>query len=601
MGTTLYSKNYKTFIKAIGNGDNSIKDVINKAKESMGLIAEELNIGRLESVISTKSNPVERVGYNGQDVLYQARAGYDPDLHSVEFHTGGGTQMVMNAYPVRGHKWDDEEKDDLQFLCANFFSILERARMSNILNNAAFTESMTGALNINGIIRTGMGMLQKGILTDYTVAFFNIKDFKFLNGEYGIDRGNMVLRGLVDKIFGFLIPNEQIARLGADDYAALVRNERVDIFLDFLNPMTFEVAGGVNTGFNRRPDDVPLGPGNATMSTFSPRTEEVKEGKTLKPTKIEINFRVGLYKLQPGEDVGVGVTKANSALRQTRIEGNSDVVWFSEEFLDNELNAKKSTFKFREALDNREFVVYYQPKVSFVDGTLCGGEALVRWNQDGKLVSPMSFIPALEDDGSICELDMYVFEKVCRNIRSWIDAGVEPVKVSTNFSKLHIKDDDFAKKLIMTIDRYGIDPKYIEVELKESACYEEPEKLRKFLSTMRERGIFVSIDDFGSGVSSLSLLKDLMVDGIKMDQSFIRGIQSEDEKIASSEKVVIKNLINMVDELDVKILAEGVETKEAAKFLKGAKCDMVQGYLFDRPKSLDEFETLLRGDRKYSA
>ncbi|SEQ78870.1 EAL domain, c-di-GMP-specific phosphodiesterase class I (or its enzymatically inactive variant) [Lachnospiraceae bacterium NE2001] len=600
MGNKLFSKNYKNFIKGIGYKDNNFKDILSYAKESMGPIAEELHIGRLESIVTAKPNPVERVGFNGREVLYQAKEGYDPNLHTMEFHTGGGVTIVMNAYPAKGYEWDEDDKDDLQFICANFFALLERARMRTILNNAAFTESMTGALNINGIIRTGMEMMKRGVLTDYTVAFFNIKNFKFLNGRYGIDRGNMVLRGLVDKIIGFFIPDEQIARLGGDNFVALIRNERVDIFLDYINPMTFEITGGVNTGFNRRPDDVPESAGNSTMTHLTAVTEEEPVDESSNTHKIEISFRVGLYKMQPDEDAGAGVTKANTALRETRKEGNPDVVWFTDDLLDHEMNTKKSMFMFNRALQEREFVVYYQPKVSLDDGKLCGCEALVRWVQDGKVIPPMTFIPALEHDGNICELDMYVFETVCRDIRAWLDAGVEPVKVSTNFSRFHIKDEDFAAKILTIVDRYNVDPQYIEVELTEAACYEDADKLTRFLSAMRERGIIVSIDDFGTGYSSLSLLKDLMVDVIKLDQSFIHGIESDDEERANNDKVVIKNIINMVDELNMKIIAEGVESGKAAEFLKNAHCDMAQGYLYDRPMPHTEFDILLRGARLYN-
>lgn len=562
MANSLYSKKFKEFFRGIGKAGYSIRDILDYTQESLELISDDIHLGRLESLITATPNAVERVGYHGQDVLYQSKDGYDPTLYSMEFSTVGGINIVMNAYPSKGYQWDAEDKDDLDFICASFFSLFERARMRSVLENAAYTESMTGALNINGIIRQGAKLKAQKELTQYTVAFFNIKNFKFLNSEFGIEKGNMVLRGLVDNIYGFLIPDEIIARLGGDNFVAVVRTNRIDGFLNFINPMKFE---------NSDPEQ-----------------------------RIEISFRVGLYPMKDGEDIGVGVSKAGTALGETRNEGNSDVVWFSQEILNRVMNAKKSTFMFAKALQNREFEVYYQPKVRLEDGKLCGSEALVRWRQDGNVVPPMSFIPALEHDGSICELDMYVFDTVCSDIRNWLNQGIEPVKVSTNFSKLHIRDDDFSKKIIMTIERYGIDPKYIEVEITESACYEDSEKLKKFLRAMKENGIQVSIDDFGTGYSSLALLKDLMVDVIKLDQSFIKGIQDTDDDIMSNDRVVIKNVVKMVDELDMEIIAEGVETGEAARFLRSVKCDMAQGYLYNRPMPKDEFDILLKGDREYN-
>ena len=560
MGNSLYSKNFKNFFRGVGKAGLTVRDIVEYTQESMGLIADELHLGRLESIITATPNAVERVGYHGHDVLYQSKGGYTPGPFPMEFHTVGGIDIAMNAYPVKDYEWDADEKDDLYFICASFFSLFERARMRTVLENAAYTESMTGALNINGIIRHGAKLQTMGELAEYTVAFFNIKNFKFLNGRYGIDKGNMVLRGLVDNIYGFLIPEEIIARLGGDNFVALIRSNRIEGFLDFINPMHFE------SGLEK---------------------------------KIEISFRVGLYPMKEGDDVGAGVSKAGTALGETRREGNSDIVWFSEELQNREMNAKKSTFMFNKAIQNREFVVYYQPKVKLEDGSLCGSEALVRWIQDGNVVPPMSFIPALEHDGSICELDMYVFDIVCSDIRNWLDQGMEPVKVSTNFSRLHIKDDAFATKVIATVERYGIDPKYIEVELTESACYEDSKKLKKFLQEMKEHKIHVSIDDFGTGYSSLSLLKDLMVDVIKLDQSFVRGIDGADEERVNNDKVVIKNVIKMVEELNMEIIAEGVETGEEEQFLRDVRCNMAQGYLYDRPMPRDEFDVLLRGLRSY--
>ena len=209
----------------------------------------------------------------------------------------------------------------------------------------------------------------------------------------------------------------------------------------------------------------------------------------------------------------------------------------------------------------------------------------------------MEFIPALEEDGSITELDFVIFEKVCRDIRMWLDAGIEPVKVSVNFSKHHIKTKEAALNIIGILNRYAIDPKYIEVELTESACYEDMEEIKEFLETLSKHKISVSIDDFGTGYSSLSLLKNLMVDIIKLDQSFVRAIDGEDETEVKNDMVVIKNIVNMVKELNMDIIAEGVETLEEAGFLREVNCNMAQGYLFDKPMPHDDFELLLKGNR----
>ena len=225
--------------------------------------------------------------------------------------------------------------------------------------------------------------------------------------------------------------------------------------------------------------------------------------------------------------------------------------------------------------------------------------ALVRWKKDGKVIPPMSFIPVLEKDGSICELDFYVFEKVCQDIRFWIDNDMKPVTISVNFSKNHLKNDNFARQIISIIERYNIDSKYIEIELTETACHDDYDKLKSFIDLMKQYEIKVSIDDFGTGISSFGLLKDLKVNVIKLDQSFVRALDQDNINKIGSTEIVIKNIINMVNELDMEIIAEGVETREEADFLKKVSCDMAQGYLFDRPLEKESYEVVLRGDRKY--
>ena len=565
MAERLYSENYKKFIRGVNNSDYTIQEIANYTKKSMYLVADDLHIGRLEAIVVAKPNLIDRVGYDGKELLYMSKDGYSPNLYSMDFKTGSGVSITMNAYPIKDYVWNDEEKDDLYFICSNFFQLFERSRMASIIHRASLTDSMTGAYNINGMLKAGSDIMMKGKLSNYSTVFTNMKNLKLINRNLGNEQGDNVLRGFVDKLSGFMFPEEAVARLGGDNFVILIRTDRVRDLIRLLSPLklTVDVSG---------------------------------EQKNL-----EFFFRMGIYEIEPNSDIRKAITNSSSALAATRQEGAEDIIWFDEVMHRREMEAKQITFLFSKALINNEFKVFYQPKVKLADGTLCGSEALVRWIRDGRLLPPMSFIPALEHDGSICELDYYVFETVCRDIRMWLDSGIEPVKISVNFSRFHIRDENFPKKLLAIVDRYNIDTQYIEVELTESACYEDYPKLKVFLEMMKKRKISVSIDDFGTGYSSLSLLKDLMVDVIKLDQSFVRGIDIHGNNMdfVNNDMIVIKNIVKMVNELDMGIIAEGVETLEEANFLKNVECDMAQGYLFDKPMAHDDFELLLRGNRIY--
>ena len=562
MGNRICSENYKKFIRGIDNSNFTLVDIIDYTRKSIQLIAGDLHIGRLEAIVDAYPNVIDRVGYRGRELLFQAFDGYDPDMYSMEFQTGGGVSITMNAYPEKGYVWTEEEKDDLQFVCANFFNLFEKARSTSILKRAAVTDSQTGATNITGLLKYAGKLKSENSLGRYTIAFMNIKNFKYINKSMGVAQGDKVLMGFVDKLYGFIMPDERITRLGGDNFLALLRDERVKEFIKFISPLvlTTEMSG--------------------------------------KRESLEIFFRVGIYDIDDEIEFGDAITNGNTALAASRKEGNGDIVWFNEEMQKDDISHKKTSFMFAQALANREFVVYYQPKVALEDNKLCGCEALARWIREGEVIPPISFIPALEHDGSICNLDFYIFENVCSDIRQWITDGIDPVTVSVNFSKYHLKNNDFEKRIIAIIERYGIDPKYIEIELTESACYEDMERLKEFIKNMKYNNIKVSIDDFGTGYSSLSLLKDLKVNVIKIDQSFVRGLDTH-EMSSESDMIVLRNVIRMIRELDMKVIAEGVETSEEADFLKGADCVMAQGFLFDKPMPRDEYELVLKGKRTY--
>ena len=242
-----------------------------------------------------------------------------------------------------------------------------------------------------------------------------------------------------------------------------------------------------------------------------------------------------------------------------------------------------------QGLKNGEFLVYYQPKVNIENNTLCGCEALVRWMHNGELIPPGKFISILEENGNISALDFYVFRRVCSDIAEWNRKGITPVRVSSNFSKVHLKDPDFADKIIEIIDEYGIDPKYVEVELTESSAYDDFASLAEFVNVMKSKGIFTSMDDFGTGYSSLSMLRDLDVDVIKIDKSFIDDLDREN----NPNKKMIGTIVRMIHDLEREVICEGIETKEQVEFLKQIHCFAAQGYLYDTPLPHDEFEKRL--------
>lgn len=233
--------------------------------------------------------------------------------------------------------------------------------------------------------------------------------------------------------------------------------------------------------------------------------------------------------------------------------------------------------------------MYYQPKVDISntsDIKVNGAEALVRWKKDGEMVSPGEFIPVLEKNGLITLVDFYVLEQVCMDINRWIEQGIQPIKVSSNFSRRHLQDGDFADKVEEIIKKYNVDPKYIEIEITESYDDEDMQALSKFEKRMHELGIDLSVDDFGSGFSSLKMIKNIVADTIKLGKSIIDGIGND-----GSEEIIVSHIIMMILHLGKNVIAEGVETEQQAAFLRKNGCNNIQGFLYGRPAILMCFLT----------
>ncbi len=409
---------------------------------------------------------------------------------------------------------------------------------------------LTGVANFDKLIRVGekMRRKKKNHLVDYSGLAISIKDFKFINQEYGSVVGDIVLKGYAKTLSEHLRHGEVIARNGGDNFIALIEKGHVDEFLKNINKVPVDVGE--------------------------------KLGLTLAS-------RCGIYQINDEDTIYDVINAGLIAVGETRLSGAKDYVWFRQERRDEMIRQKDILSGYHKAIDEEEFVVYYQPKVNLRTRTLCGCEALVRWIRNGEMVPPGSFIPVLENDGKVQELDFYVFDKVCRDIGDWQRRGIQPVRVSSNFSKLHLHNKQFVDDVLAVVDKHGADPYYLEAELTESSGYEDLDAMKYFVSEMREAGIHTSMDDFGTGYSSLSLLRDIDMDVIKLDRTFLR-----DENDAKEERMV-ENIVRMIHDLDRKVICEGVETEEQVEFLKRVGCTMAQGFLFDRPLSREEFEKRL--------
>lgn len=414
-------------------------------------------------------------------------------------------------------------------------------------------DSLTDVYNYDKLLRFAEKMWKKGRLQEYTVISINLKDFKYINQQNGSSVGDQVLKQYALNLYPRINNQELICRSGGDNFILLIKSPNTSSIVNYISEVKIELPDQIGS------------------------------------KDITIKSRCGIYNIKAEDTISEALNNASIALNKARISTTNFAIYFNEDMV-NEMVAEKETLSmFEDAIKKEQFLVYYQPKVDMPTGKLCGAEALVRWVKEGRIVPPISFIPILEKDGSITDLDFYVFDHVCSDIERWTKEGKEVVKISSNFSKLHLQNSNFAEDVLSTIRRHHVDPKYIEVELTESSGYEDFEALKSFIARMKKAGVSTSMDDFGTGYSSLSMLQDLDVDVVKLDKTFIDHIGSNDSEDMKNRKMV-ENVVHMVNDLQRKVICEGIETIEQAKFLVESGCQTAQGYLYNRPLPRDEFE-----------
>lgn len=560
MSSDICSKNFKAFYENIERIGLSPDEIAQRVKESLPLIAEDIYLGRMECRFYAPPTPFEKYGREAEMVLYEHESGYSDELFSREYSTSNGASVGFKVNAVKGHCWSDEEREDVEFVCKNIFAMCGRARLAEVINKSLSVDFNTGLLSLSGFMSIGATLLNQDRLQDYTAMYINIKNFKYINGKIGNKNGDIVIKEYAIALGGMLLDDEYAARLGGDNFTLLIKKERRTVIAEALSCIS------INTNYGGMEHH------------------------------LNISARIGMYDIMQGDEMPHVMNCISAAIAMAKRRNTEDIVLFSQAIVSRMAREQAIATDFPFAIREREFVVYYQPKVDVRNHEICGCEALVRWLKNDKLVPPLEFIPLFERDGSICTLDFYVLDQVCRDIKKWTDMGVEPVTVSVNFSKTHLQNPDIAQNILDVISKYDVPHKYIEIELTEMSDFSDYAAVKALVSRMKENGIITSIDDFGTGYSSLNLLTDFMFDVVKLDKSFIDNVIKHGSK---TDEIVVRNIVKMIRELNMQTVAEGVETADQARFLNSINCSVVQGYLYDKPLCEEEFFERLKA-RRYS-
>lgn len=400
-------------------------------------------------------------------------------------------------------------------------------------------------------------LIKKGHNT-YAYAVCDVSGFKFLNSTFGYEYGNNALKYIAHVLSNSITRDETVSRTSGDHFAMLLKYDNVDELVERLENLLTRCA------------DIP-------------ENESGRAGKVV--------FTCGVYIITDDEDINRIRARANVARKGIKKSMTNQIAFYSEEDFNKDIEVHELEGDLVSAIKNNELVVYLQPKYGISNEKITGAEALIRWMHPTKgLIGPNIFIPIAEVNGFVKEIDYFVFETVCKKLKEWEEMGKKLIPVSVNFSRIHLNEENFVGKLIQIVKQHELKPEYLEIELTETAVYDEMDKLLNVMHLIKEAGFGLSMDDFGSGYSSLHLLREMPVDVLKLDKGFLDDCGSEN----SREKKVISHVISMAKDLEISVLAEGVETEAQKMFLEEANCDMIQGYYYARPMAIDDFEKYLQ-------
>jgi len=298
----------------------------------------------------------------------------------------------------------------------------------------------------------------------------------------------------------------------------------------------------------------------------------------------------GIYRISNNNLISVRKMgdHADIARQTIKYSEQSSYAFFSETMLELLREEKQIENEMQAALETNEFAVFFQPKFTLTNAPkLIGAEALVRWVKSDTVIPPVKFIPLFEKNRFIVKLDYYVMDQVCKKLKLWLHMGIDNLLVSVNMSRVHLSDPNFPEKLYQICKNNEIPTSLIEIEITESAAYESLDSLVEIFKKLKNYGFHISIDDFGSGYSSLNMLKDLPVDVLKIDREFL----TESNNVRANE--IIGYVIKMAQSLGMETICEGIETDDQVDLLRNLGCDMAQGFFFSKPMSSEQFEVQL--------
>jgi len=537
------------------------------------LLIEHIPVGVFhfdrDGIITVCNEPLERiinlpkheiVGYKlfeikEERILYSVKKAL-----SGEFSIFKGEYKVSHRIiPVSVKFAPVKEQDQVIGGIAIVEDISEQVRAEQLIDHITYHDQLTNLPNrflfldrLNTVFQRSKKEKKK-----LAVVFIDLDRFKKINDSLGHEIGDQILLGLADRLSAYLDSYQNLARFGGDEFI---------LFLPDLD--SSEDAGKVAQGILKC----------------------LEEPWIIADHEFHLSASIGISLFpNDGDDIDSLIRHADIATNRAKELGRNNYQFYNPSMNKRSFEKLSLESSIRKAIDQDEFILYFQPQVDFSTKEIIGMEALIRWIHPQKgMISPAEFIPLAEESGLIVPLGKWVLNTACKQNKALQDEGYPPIRVAVNFSLTQFQQVNVVEMIKQALEDTGLEPKYLEIELTESVIIENVEETLEKIKQLKELGIHIAIDDFGTGYSSLSYLRNLLIDTLKIDRSFVRDIASQfnDAHISTA-------IIGLAHSLNLNVVAEGVETQEQLEFLLSKDCRKMQGYLFSKPVSLEEFKKFL--------
>ena len=545
-----------------------LASVFESAHESVAILGKEGDLyeANPEFMGTVGANRKQLIGCSLKPFVDWGDAGFDDIVNLVKAGTpwfghvklfksdGDFVSSWLSLSPSRNNR------GEITNMIAMFSDITQIESTRSELHRQALHDNLTSLPNrryfrqrIRELIESDAGKTLR-----FGVSFLDLDDFKIVNDSLGHDAGDRLLIEVSRRIQKQLGDECFMARFGGDEFALLMP----------------ESIGG-----NSLVDEYSSMVVKALSEPFQLGEHEVNVGVSIGTT---------LYP-DDAQDVESLMRQADVAMYRAKDEGKNKVRPFSRDLVEVIEKRQRLLTELRRAIDRNELKVVYQPKLELATGKVVGCESLLRWSKpDGTCVSPEEFIPLAEESGMITRLGDQMLETVCQQVRRWNELGILPGPVAVNLTQRQLREPQLLDNLLQLIQRHNLQPEWLELEITENSIMSDVEHATQLMSRIRECGIRLAIDDFGTGYSSLAYIKNFPVQCLKLDNLFVEGLPDEQDAVA-----VARTVLSLAHGLNLKVVAEAVESKAQLEFLSEMGCDMAQGYLISEPLDAEKFQQWL--------